>query len=177
MKSNIKFLINLKYIQQKIIEEFNRNESKPSIEDVAVRHFNRKDSTIFVRFHFDDDAVTATTKIFVKPPRSEEPKFSADEIEGYVSNPWQSQMNDLELFYLLQSLIKDEEKSVDSYHTRECDVKEILDLRNNQKNNPHLNISIFDSLRNSSARNMRLKRVRKTRIRFFFSFSHFPIFC
>lgn len=85
-------------------------------------------------------------------------------------------MNSLELFYLLQSLIKDEEKSVDSYHIRECDIKEILEVRKNQNNNPHLNISIFDSLRNSSARNLRLKRVRKLYYNLFFYFSHFSIF-
>lgn len=120
---------------------------------------------MFVRFHFDDDAVTATTKIFVKPPRDEvQPMFNSDAIEGYVSNPWSSQMNDLELFYLLQSLIKDEEKSVDFYHTRDTDIKEILEVRKHQKKNPLLKFSIFDPLRNESARKLRLQRVRNERL-------------
>lgn len=68
-------------------------------------------------------------------------------------------MNDLELFYLLQSLIKDEEKSVDFYHTRDADIKEILEVRKHQKKQPLLKFSIFDPLRNESARKLRLQRV------------------
>lgn len=99
--------------------------------------------------------------MFTKPPRSEEEvPFSADTILGYVSNPWAPQMNELELFHLLQDLLKDEEKSVDAYHTRDAEVKEILEVRKHQIENPLLKFSIFDPLRNESARKLRLQRVR-----------------
>lgn len=91
--------------------------------------------------------------------------FNADGIEGYVSNPWAPQMTDLELYYLLQALIKDEEKSVDSFHTRDAEMKEILEVRKYQTENPLLKFSIFDPLRNESARKLRLQRVRRKKKR------------
>lgn len=113
-----------------------------------------------MQFHYDDDAITATTKIFTKPPRSEEePTFNVDSIEGYISNPWAPQMSDLKLYYLLQSLLKDEEKSVDAFHIRDAEIKEILELRKHQIETPQLKFRIFDPLRNEAARKLRLQRV------------------
>lgn len=145
---------------QKIVEKFNRNEKKDAYHDVAIRHFNRSENRVFVQFHYASDAITATTKTFIKPPRSEkEAKFDASTIEGYVANPWARQMNDLELFYLLQELMWGEEKSVDCFHARDTEIKEILQVRRQQIARPLLKFSIFDPLRNDSARKMRLQRV------------------
>lgn len=155
-----------KYFSQKIVEKFHRNEEKPASHDIGIRHFNRSENQIFVQFHYDIDAVTATTKIFTKPPRSEEePTFNAESIGGYISNPWAPQMTDLELYYLLQSLLKDEEKSADAFHIRDAEIKEILQLRQQQIENPLLKFSIFDPLRNESARNMRLQRFEQMKTR------------
>lgn len=147
----------------KIIEKYHRNVTVNANNDIAIRHFNRSDNEIFVQFHYDDDAITATTKKFTKPPRSEEEaSFDSESIGGYVSNPWASQMNDLELYYLLQDLLKEEEKSVDSYHTRDAEIKEILEVRKQQMEYPLMKFSIFDPLRNESARKLRLQRVRNS---------------
>lgn len=73
-------------------------------------------------------------------------------------------MNELELYYLLQDLLKDEEKSVDQFHTRDAEIKEILELRKQQICKPLLKFSIFDPLRNESARKLRLQRVRALRM-------------
>lgn len=125
-----------------------------------MRHFIRTENKIFVQFHFEQDAITATTKTFTKPSRSEnEPTFNVDSIDGYVSNPWAPQMSDLELYYLLQELTKDEEKSVDAFHIRDAEMKEVLEIRQHQTLNPLLKFSIFDPLRNDSARKLRLQRV------------------
>lgn len=64
------------------------------------------------------------------------------------------------MFYLLQELMKCEEKSVDCFHARDSELKEILEARKQQISNPLLKFSIFDPLRNDSARKMRLQRVR-----------------
>jgi hypothetical protein len=68
-------------------------------------------------------------------------------------------MNNLEQFYLLQELMRDEEKSVDCFHARDAEIKEILQIRRQQLARPLLKFSIFDPLRNDSARKMRLQRV------------------
>lgn len=70
-------------------------------------------------------------------------------------------MTELELFYLMQDLLKDEERSADAFHTRDAEMKEVLEIRKHQKENPLLKFSIFDPLRNESARKLRLQRVRK----------------
>lgn len=119
-----------------------------------------------MQFHYAHDAISATTKIFIKPPRSEEePRFNAEVIDGYVSNPWAPQMTGLELYYLLQSLLKDEEKSVDAFHIRDAEIKDILELRQQQMKSPLLVFSIFDPLRNESARKMRLQRFEQMKTR------------
>ena len=64
------------------------------------------------------------------------------------------------MFYLLQELMKSEEKAVDCFHARDTELKEILEARKEQIANPFLKFSIFDPLRNDSARKMRLQRVR-----------------
>lgn len=60
---------------------------------------------------------------------------------------------------MLQSLLKDEEKSVDAFHIRDAEIKEILEIRQHQIDNPLLKFSIFDPLRNEAARKLRLQRV------------------
>lgn len=96
----------------------------------------------------------------MKPPLSEEETtFDLNTIKGYVANPWAKQMNNLELYYLLHELMKEEEKSVDCFHARDTEIKEILQIRKQQIAIPLLKFSIFDPLRNESARKMRLQRV------------------
>lgn len=152
---------------EKIIEHSDRNDKKST--DIAICQFNRDENTIFVQFHYDDDCITSTTKLFTKPPRNEEEtSFNSKEIEGYVANPWTTQLNDLELYYMLQELLKREEKSVDSYHTRETEIREILQIRIQQIEVPLLKFSIFDPLRNESARKLRLHRV---------NMQSFSVFC
>lgn len=142
------------------MEKFNRNETKDSYQDVAIRHFIRSETKIFVQFHYAEDSITATTKTFIKPPRSEkEPIFDVDTIESFIANPWAKQMNNLELYYLLQTLMKDEERAVDCFHARDVEIREVLEMRKQQIAKPLLKFSIFDPLRNETARKMRLQRV------------------
>lgn len=159
---------------QKIIEKFHRKEDIIAVQDIAVRHFNRDENMIFVQFHYGEDCITATTKEFTKPPKSEEDfRFDAQLVAGYVSNPWEKQMTGLELYYLLQKLLKDEEKSMDAFHARFSEVEDILVNRERQIKFPLLKFSIFDPLRNDSARKLRLQRVRKFNIQ---NESYFVIF-
>ena len=62
-------------------------------------------------------------------------------------------------------MLKDEEKSVDQFHIRDAEIKEILELRQQQIEKPLLKFSIFDPLRNESARKMRLQRFEQMKTR------------
>lgn len=66
---------------------------------------------------------------------------------------------------MLQTLLKDEEKSVDAFHIRDAEIKEMLELRQQEIRNPLLKFSIFDPLRNESARKMRLQRFEQMKTR------------
>lgn len=152
----------LKLYLQNIIEKFHRKEDKIAVQDISIRHFNRDDNKIFVQFHYSEDCITATTKEFTKPPKSEDDyHFNAHLVAGYVSNPWEKQMTGLELYYLLQELLKDEENSIDAFHARYFEIEDILVNRERQIEFPLLKFTIFDPLRNDSARKLRLQRVIK----------------
>lgn len=55
--------------------------------------------------------------------------------------------------------MKDEEKAVDCFHGRDAEIREVLEIRKQQIEKPLLKFSIFDPLRNETARKMRLQRV------------------
>ncbi|CAO1418704.1 unnamed protein product [Diamesa tonsa] len=150
----------------KIIEKFHRKDDTIAVQDIAIRHFNRDENKIFVQFHYGEDCITATTKEFTKPPKSEDDfRFDAQLVAGYISNPWEKQMTGLELYYLLQKLLKDEEKSMDAFHARFSEVEDILVNRERQIKFPLLKFSIFDPLRNDSARKLRLQRFEQMKTR------------
>lgn len=106
----------------------------------------------------------------------EEVFFDPDSVKGFVSNPWEKQLTGLELYMMLQSQLQDEDKSVDAFHARNSEVEEILRNRSQQTLDPILKFSIFDPLRNESARKLRLQRVSftfflKRKLHYFFSSS------
>lgn len=78
---------------------------------------------------------------------------------SFQANPWQKQMTGLELYYLLQEQIRDEEKSLDEFHVRYTEIEELLENLQNEFMSPVLKFSIFDPLRNDAARQLRLQRV------------------
>lgn len=155
-------LLILKHFQQNIIEKFQRNEEKVAVRDIATREFKMNDNKIFLLFHYADDCITATTKEFLKQTKSEmgeEVFFDPDSVKGFVSNPWDKQLTGLELYMMLQSQLLDEDKSVDAFHARYAEVEDIVRTRSQQMLDPILKFSIFDPLRNESARKLRLQRV------------------
>lgn len=56
-----------KFIQDK----FRPDESKESDRDVAERNFDLLANTIFVQFQYAKDAITASTRLYHKPPKAD----------------------------------------------------------------------------------------------------------
>ena len=54
--------------RQSVIEKFERNPTKLADEDIAERFFALSENKIFLKFHYNEGAVTASTREFVKPP-------------------------------------------------------------------------------------------------------------
>lgn len=68
-------------------EMFHRNETKPAIQDISVRTFNLKDMKIFLKYHYDNDCITASTREYTKPPKpdyGQEIKYDPDATGGYT---------------------------------------------------------------------------------------------
>uniref|UniRef100_A0A336LWC1 Dynein regulatory complex subunit 7 n=1 Tax=Culicoides sonorensis TaxID=179676 RepID=A0A336LWC1_CULSO len=151
-----------------ITEKFHRNPKLQAIRDIAIRHFYLNENKIFLQFHYDTDCITASTRIFQKLPESEmgeDVQFDPATTTGYISNPNDKQMSNVELYLLLKQLMLDEEKSCKAYQERLIEVEQNLKNRQIQDENPKLMFTIFDPLRNEAARKLRMERYEQMRIR------------
>lgn len=151
-----------------ITEKFHRDTNIPAIRDIAIRHFYLNEQKIFLQFHYDTDCITASTRIFQKLPESEmgeDVQFDPATTTGYISNPNDKQMSNVELYLLLKRLMLDEEKSCKAYQERLIEVERNLKNRQVQHENPKLMFTIFDPLRNEAARQLRMERYEQMRVR------------
>lgn len=48
---------------------FHRNDTIPADKDIAIRHFYLIQNKIMVKYHYSIGAITATKKLFNKPPK------------------------------------------------------------------------------------------------------------
>lgn len=143
-----------------VIEKYNRNENKKIDEDVAVRHVT--DAEISIQFQYASDAITATTRRFIKPPQP--PDYGCEYIfdmsytDGYNSNAALKDPSQVELYSLFLRELREEERCRKDYlHVRK-DIDDLIDVRQNELNNPQLKFSIFDPLRNEAARRIRMAK-------------------
>lgn len=76
---------------QQIVEKFNRNLPVPASRDIAIRQFLLSENSIFIRFHYAKDAISSSTRTFVKPPKPDygcETVFSQDDTKSYNVIEW-----------------------------------------------------------------------------------------
>ncbi|XP_037026600.1 coiled-coil domain-containing protein lobo-like [Bradysia coprophila] len=142
-----------------VIEKYNRNKSRKFNQDVAVRHVT--DSDIFIQYQYATDAVTATTRRFIKPPKPDygcEYIFDMSYTEGYNSSSVLKDPSQVELYLIFLQELREEERCRKDYR-RVCeDISDLIQVRQNELNNPQLKFSIFDPLRNEAARRIRMAK-------------------
>ncbi|XP_055608047.1 coiled-coil domain-containing protein lobo [Uranotaenia lowii] len=151
-----------------ITEKFHRNAAKRAVKDIATRTCSLQRNRIFLKFHYGDDCITASTREFIKPPKSEmgeEVPYDPDCTTGFTSNPWDPELTHLELFLLLNEQMKAEEGSSMAFCRRVVEIETLLRDRKKQIDCPKLSFSLFDPLRNEEARRIRLERFEQTRAR------------
>lgn len=142
-----------------IIEKYNRNNYKKFNEDIAVRHVT--DTEIFIQFQYATDAITATTRRFIKPPKPDygcEYVFDMAYTEGYNSSPILKDPSQVELYLLFLQELREEERCRKDYMYVCKDIEDLIKVRQNELNNPQLKFSIFDPLRNEAARRIRMAK-------------------
>ncbi|XP_055529114.1 coiled-coil domain-containing protein lobo [Wyeomyia smithii] len=152
----------------RITEKFQRNPSKEAVRDIATRTCYIEENRIVLQFHYNDDCITASTREFIKPPKSEmgeEVPYDPNGTSGYISNSWEPQPTHLELFLLLKEQLKAEESSSHAFRCRVAETETLLSERRKQIESPKLKFSLFDPLRNEEARRARLQKYEQVRAR------------
>ncbi|XP_015117619.1 dynein regulatory complex subunit 7 [Diachasma alloeum] len=139
----------------KITEMFGRNETVEAKRDVAVREFCIDDNEIRLKYHYREDEVTRAMRTFVKPPvaeRGERLVFNEEMTSGYDPDPMAVPPKSLELFYLLETLLKDEVKAINHVRDAEKEISVFLKTRKREYFMPKLVVSLFDRNRNEEAK-------------------------
>uniref|UniRef100_A0A1B0ESJ8 Putative dynein regulatory complex subunit 7 n=1 Tax=Lutzomyia longipalpis TaxID=7200 RepID=A0A1B0ESJ8_LUTLO len=148
-----------------IEERFKRNDKKEALEDIATRKFRIAENRITIRFHYEKNCITASTREFIKPTKpnyQEEVLFDVESTKGYQSNITSSAPTAVELYLMLLEQLKAEEGAIKSFIQRCTELKGLEELRRKEILKPALKISIFDPLRNDEARRLRLERVSES---------------
>uniref|UniRef100_A0A182U5I7 Dynein regulatory complex subunit 7 MORN domain-containing protein n=1 Tax=Anopheles melas TaxID=34690 RepID=A0A182U5I7_9DIPT len=151
-----------------IIEKFHQHPTKEPVKDIAIRNCYIQDNKIALQFHYGEDCITASTREFVKPPKSEmgeEVPYDPACTSGYVSNPWDPQPTQLDLFLLLKEQLKAEELASHAFRRRVVEIDTMLSERRKQTDSPRLTNSLFDPLRNEEARQQRLAKYEAIKAR------------
>ncbi|XP_059610978.1 coiled-coil domain-containing protein lobo [Phlebotomus argentipes] len=149
--------------QIKSIEErFRRNDKKAALDDVATRKFLISENRITLRFHYEKNSITASTREFLKPVKpnyQEEVTFDVNSTKGYQSNITSPAPTAVELYLMLLEQLEAEEGAIKSFLSRCGELRTLEELRRREMLKPSLKISIFDPLRNDEARRLRIERV------------------
>ncbi|XP_050090680.1 coiled-coil domain-containing protein lobo [Anopheles aquasalis] len=151
-----------------ITEMFHQNPAKNPVEDIATRCCYIGENKIKLQFHYGQDCITASTREFTKPPKSEmgeEVPYDPNCTTGYVSNPWDPQPTQLDLFLMLKAQLKAEEQSALAFRRRVAEIETLLSERRKQTDSPKLTSSLFDPLRNEEARQLRLAKYEAIKAR------------
>nr|CAI5846959.1 unnamed protein product [Callosobruchus analis] len=110
---------------QKIIQKFNRDESKKADDDIAVQEFDLVDRIINVKFQYGKNNVTASTRTFIKPPISEMGegmKFNPELTYGYQADIRAKPPRQLTLYLLFEDQLKAEERVLNQIRDMESQM-------------------------------------------------------
>ncbi|XP_049785904.1 dynein regulatory complex subunit 7 [Schistocerca cancellata] len=142
-------------VVKKITERFLRNPDKAPNEDVAERVFALAENEIRLRYYHGPHQITGAVREFIKPPLSERGEnltFDPDLTRGHQYDPSAPEPKNLTLYYLLDEMLKTEEKSLIHVRDIENEVDDILRTRDLETRTPKLLTSIFDRERNVEAK-------------------------
>ncbi|CAH1954875.1 unnamed protein product [Acanthoscelides obtectus] len=150
----------------KVIQKFNRDESKKADDDIAVQEFDLKDRIINVKFQYGKNNVTATTRTFIKPPISEMGegmKFKPELTYGYQADIRAKPPRQLNLYLLFEDQLKAEEKVLNQIRDMETQISDFLLLRAHEMAFSKLDVSLYNKEQNAENRASMLEREEELR--------------
>ncbi|XP_046401931.1 dynein regulatory complex subunit 7 [Ischnura elegans] len=135
----------------KIVECYHRNWSKSASHDIARVEYAILERKIKIKYHYEEGKTTAATREFSKPEVGDT-VFSPEMTKGYKGDLELPREKQLDLYYLLNCMLKEEEKT--RRHIREVvdEMAALLKQRMNENTSPNLKVSVFDLERNQQAR-------------------------
>ncbi|XP_054011422.1 dynein regulatory complex subunit 7-like [Hylaeus anthracinus] len=143
--------IHYRYIW-KIIEEFDRNERIKASKDIAIREFAIGDNEIRLAYHYNTGQYSRATRMYVKPPLAERGDrliLNPAMTQGY--NPSDEPDKALDLFYELETQLKEEDQSVTHVRSTEVEVFNFLKTRDDEYMKPKLLVSVFKKHRDEES--------------------------
>lgn len=144
----------------RVCEKFHRNPAKEAKHDILRRTFDLANGFIHLQFHYGKDEITPTVRVFKRPL---EPEYGCEIVYDY-ENPETNQFNKpehltkVEQYLLLLAQLRAESNCKKEYQQRFDFISEIDRKRQDEMDKPILKFSIFDALRNSAARSLRLAK-------------------
>ncbi|XP_043255120.1 dynein regulatory complex subunit 7-like [Colletes gigas] len=143
--------IHYRYIWE-IIEKFNRNERIKANKNIAIREFAIGENEIRLTYHYKPEQYSRATRMYVKPPlaeRGDRLVLNPTMMQAY--NPLDEPDKALELFYELETQLKEEDQSVTHVRSAEVEVFNFISTRENEYTTPELLTSVFDKYRNEGS--------------------------
>ncbi|CAD5124122.1 DgyrCDS12424 [Dimorphilus gyrociliatus] len=150
----------------RIVEHYHRNEKVPADEDISVLTFNCADKKISITYHTCDEKISASTREFTKPDNWDDKTaplifHEAEMHSTFQVNPHDRKKKQVELYQLLEDLLKREEKSKESVRASEKEVRDILEVRQQEDFKVNLDVSVYDVQRNDKAKKLREELERR----------------
>ncbi|XP_056633325.1 dynein regulatory complex subunit 7 [Diorhabda sublineata] len=151
----------------KVIQKYERDESKPSHEDIASREFAIVGREIRIKFHYGKNNVTASTRVFMKPPLSdigEEMVFDPDMTYGYQAEIGVKRPRQLTLYLMFEEQLKEEEKVINNIREVEAQISEFLLIRAREMAFSKLDVPLFNIEQNAEYRQAMLDKEEQARV-------------
>uniref|UniRef100_A0A0K8VKB0 Dynein regulatory complex subunit 7 n=1 Tax=Bactrocera latifrons TaxID=174628 RepID=A0A0K8VKB0_BACLA len=147
---------------KKTVEKFKRQTVGyvPAYKDVAGRTIDFDQGKISLKFHYALGALTSSTLSFTKPAKPDyghEIQFDPHLTKSNKANLSDPDPTPLELYNILLEELRHEEKVRKQFDKLIEEVSGIFDIRKQEIKHPLLKFSIFDPLRNASAKELRIK--------------------
>lgn len=129
-----------------ITEKFNRDSTKDANDDIACREFSLVNNELHLKYHYSKGHVTASTRDFSKPNVAEidDEIFNQNLTIGYQAEIGAKPPKNLQLFYLLESLLKDEQQVMHHVREREDEITAFVRNRAIECTCPQLHVSLFN---------------------------------
>ncbi|XP_068180277.1 dynein regulatory complex subunit 7-like [Antennarius striatus] len=150
----------------KVVERFDRDESKPINKDVAERVFLLAERCIEVTYHLEDFRYIPSKMSFTKPHDPEETGktevFSPNLVSVFQVDPSEEPPGTLTLYLMLRELMKDEEKVLIEIQESKKEARDILASRHQEDTDIELIFCPWTTIGGAKAQHQRQEKERLT---------------